>query len=92
MVMQTRFVVVPALPEHRECLPRRVGFPQALGKGYDLYDTFDKLRLTLNFATRAEADYACACRNGLCSVGEESCEGSGGVLRGAEGLGRTLPP
>ncbi len=56
--MQTRFVVVPALPEHRECLPRRVGFPQALGKGYDLYDTFDKLRLTLNFATRAEADYA----------------------------------
>ncbi|WP_050437212.1 MULTISPECIES: hypothetical protein [unclassified Pseudomonas] len=72
MVMQTRFVVVPALPPEKDYLPRRAGFPNTLGKGYDLYDTLDKLRLTLNFATRAEADYACACRNGAFGANEES--------------------
>jgi len=75
MVMQTRFVVVPALPPEKDYLPRRAGFANALGKGYDLYDTLDKLRLTLNFATRAEADYACACRNGLLSTSDENASG-----------------
>ncbi|MFJ4354443.1 hypothetical protein ACIPZ5_26560 [Pseudomonas sp. NPDC089428] len=75
MVMQTRFVVVPALPPEKDYLPRRAGFPNALGKGYDLYDTLDKLRLTLNFATRAEADYACACRNGVLCTSEENARG-----------------
>ncbi|MFZ5936906.1 hypothetical protein BGP84_15440 [Pseudomonas putida] len=75
MVMQTRFVVVPALPQEKECLPRLAGFPKALGNGYDLYDTIDKLRLVLNFSTRAEADYACACRNGLLGEREDSASG-----------------
>lgn len=70
--MQTRYVVVPALPLEKEYLPRQAGFPNALGKGYDLYDTLDKLRLPLNFATRAEADYACSCRNGLLSASDEN--------------------
>ncbi|MFJ4445198.1 hypothetical protein ACIPZ8_24325 [Pseudomonas sp. NPDC089422] len=79
MVMQTRFVVVPALPQEKECLPRLAGFPKALGNGYDLYDTIDKLRLVLNFSTRAEADYACACRNGLCEAADEhAIEGNTG--------------
>ncbi|MEN5303593.1 hypothetical protein [Pseudomonas sp. TWI628] len=79
MVMQTRFVVVPALPLEKEYLPRCAGFPKALGKGYDLYDTLDKLRLTLNFPTRAEADYACACRNGLLGPSDEdACGGRSG--------------
>ena len=77
--MQTRFVVVPALPLEKEYLPRSAGFPKALGKGYDLYDTQDKLRLTLNFPTRAEADYACACRNGLPGASEDdTCGGLSG--------------
>jgi hypothetical protein len=79
MVMQTRFVVVPALPLEKEYLPRCAAFPKALGKGYDLYDTIDKLRLTLNFPTRAEADYACACRNGLQDArDEDACGGLSG--------------
>ncbi|WP_313431839.1 hypothetical protein [Pseudomonas sp.] len=79
MVMQTRFVVVPALPLEKEYLPRGAGFPTSLGRGYDLYDTRDKLRLTLNFPTRAEADYACSCRNGLLSApDEDACGGHSG--------------
>ncbi|MDZ3992944.1 hypothetical protein PspTeo4_21608 [Pseudomonas sp. Teo4] len=61
--MQTRFVVVPAVPVEKELSPRRNGFPTALGVGYDLYDTHDKARLIFNFPTRAEADYECAARN-----------------------------
>ncbi len=61
--MQTRFVVVPAVPINREVYPRRLGFPAALGEGYDLYDTQEKVRLSLNFATRAQAEFECACRN-----------------------------
>ncbi|MBK5007161.1 MULTISPECIES: hypothetical protein [unclassified Pseudomonas] len=62
--MQTRFVVVPAVPLIREIHPRRIGFPSALGEGYDLYDTQDKIRLSLNLPTRAQAEYECTCRNG----------------------------
>lgn len=40
--MQTRFVVVPAVPVKREVYPRRLGFPAALGEGYDLYDTQER--------------------------------------------------
>ncbi len=77
--MQTRFVVVPALPPEKEYLQRCAGFPKVLGKGYDLYDTLDKLRLTLNFPTRAEADHACACRNGLRDTSDEdACGGLSG--------------
>ncbi len=61
--MQTRFVVVPAVPINREVYPRRLGFPAALGEGYDLYDTQEKMRLSLNFSTRAQAEFECACRN-----------------------------
>ncbi|MGO3982920.1 hypothetical protein ABI582_00890 [Pseudomonas sp. SAS7] len=63
MIMQTRFVVVPAVPINREVYPRRLGFPAALGEGYDLYDTQEKMRLSLNFSTRAQAEFECACRN-----------------------------
>ncbi|WP_043195943.1 hypothetical protein [Pseudomonas putida] len=61
--MQTRFVVVPAVPVKREVYPRRLGFPAALGEGYDLYDTQEKMRLSLNFSTRAQAEFECAYRN-----------------------------
>ncbi|MFK3819726.1 hypothetical protein ACI2KG_24570 [Pseudomonas sp. NPDC089407] len=63
MIMQTRFVVVPAVPMQKEVYPRRLGFPAALGEGYDLYDTHDKVRLSLNFSTRAQAEFECVCRN-----------------------------
>ncbi|MFK0033757.1 hypothetical protein [Pseudomonas monteilii] len=75
MVMQTRFVVIPAVPQEREQLPRRIGVPAATGAGYDLYDTHGKTRLALNYTTRAEAEYDCASRNsqegasGACLVG-----------------------
>lgn len=61
--MQTRFVVVPAVPLEKEVFPRRLGFPSALGDGYDLYDTQDKIRLSFSYPTRAEAEYQCAYRN-----------------------------
>ncbi|MFP3446410.1 MULTISPECIES: hypothetical protein [unclassified Pseudomonas] len=70
MIMQTRFVVVPAVPINREVYPRRLGFPAALGEGYDLYDTQEKMRLSLNFSTRAQAEFECACRN----LGQEGDE------------------
>ena len=61
--MQTRFVVVPAVPLEKELFPRRIGFPGGLGVGFDLYDTWDKVRVNLNFPTRAEAEYECTLRN-----------------------------
>lgn len=61
--MQTRFVVVPAVPLEKELFPRRIGFPSSLAPGFDLYDTRDKLRLNFTFPTRAEAEYECALRN-----------------------------
>ncbi|MEN4825687.1 hypothetical protein ABEH27_04125 [Pseudomonas sp. P39-UII1] len=63
MIMQTRFVVIPALPLQKELFPRRIGVPAALAAGYDLYDTHCKMRLCLGYPTRAEADYQCMCRN-----------------------------
>ena len=75
--MQTRFVVVPAVPPKKEAYPRRLGFPAALAEGYDLYDTQDKMRLSLNFPTRAAAEFECLCRN----RGPETDEG------GIAGLG-----
>ncbi|MFK3773013.1 hypothetical protein [Pseudomonas sp. NPDC089406] len=70
MVMQTRFVVIPAMPE-KEQFPRRIGVPAVLGIGYDLYDIHGKTRLVLNYPTRAEAEYACASRNN-----QEGAEGN----------------
>lgn len=61
--MQTRFVVVPAVPLKKEVYPRMLGFPALLGEGYDLYDTQEKMRLPLNYPTRAEAEFVCASRN-----------------------------
>ncbi|MCE0882875.1 MULTISPECIES: hypothetical protein [Pseudomonas putida group] len=61
--MQTRFVVIPAMPQEKEQFPRRIGVPAVLGAGYDLYDTHGKTRLVLNYPTQAEAEYACASRN-----------------------------
>ncbi|MFK0096306.1 hypothetical protein [Pseudomonas sp. NPDC090592] len=76
MLMQTRFVVIPAMPQEREQLPRRIGVPAALGAGYALYDTHGKTRLALNYPTWTEAEYGCASRNsqedasGACLVGQ----------------------
>jgi len=75
--MQTRFVVVPAVPLQKELLPRRFGFPAALGEGYDLYDTLEKVRLSINFPTRAAAEYECASRNGCCDTGGADIAGNG---------------
>ncbi|NIF28900.1 hypothetical protein F3J44_21280 [Pantoea sp. Tr-811] len=75
MVMQTRFVVIPAMPLEKEQFPRRFGVSAAVGTGYDLYDTHGKTRLALNYPSRAEAEYDCASRNsqeaahGICQVG-----------------------
>lgn len=75
--MQTRFVVIPAVPQEKEQFPRRIGVPAALGAGYDLYDTYCKIRLSLSYPTRAEADYDCAFRN------SQGCaQGSGSVGHG----------
>ncbi|MBH3371861.1 hypothetical protein AAH995_20690 [Pseudomonas putida] len=63
MIMQTRFVVVPAVPREKELFPRRTGFPAALSNGYDLYDTQEKIRLSFNFSSRAEAEHECEYRN-----------------------------
>ncbi|ERL00721.1 hypothetical protein NJH54_02440 [Pseudomonas asiatica] len=77
MIMQTRFVVVPAVPVEKEIFPRRTGLPTALGAGYDLYDTHQKTRLTCNFSTRAEADYECSCRNNQQAASGASYAGHG---------------
>ncbi|MFG0753282.1 hypothetical protein ACF8O8_10735 [Pseudomonas sp. TYF_14] len=77
MIMQTRFVVVPAVPLKKEAYPRRLGFPAALGEGYDLYDTQDKMRLSLNFSTRAQAEFECACRNRCADGGDTGLAGIG---------------
>ncbi|MDH0645205.1 hypothetical protein N5D48_00265 [Pseudomonas sp. GD03858] len=60
--MSARFVVIPALPLKSERFDR-YGRGSAVGIGYDLYDTQNKLRLVLSFSTRAEAEVECACRN-----------------------------
>ncbi|WP_082120445.1 hypothetical protein [Pseudomonas sp. CCOS 191] len=60
--MSARFVVIPALPLKGETFARH-GRGSAVGVGYDLYDTQNKLRLVLSFSTRAEAELECACRN-----------------------------
>ncbi|WP_445672969.1 hypothetical protein [Pseudomonas inefficax] len=77
MIMQTRFAVVPAVPLRKEIYPRRLGFPAVLGEGYDLYDTQEKIRLSLNFSTRAEAEYECACRNRCRNADETDIAGNG---------------
>lgn len=61
--MQTRFVVIPAMPQEKEQFPRRIGVPTVLGAGYDLYDTHGKTRLVSNYPTQAEAEHACTSRS-----------------------------
>ncbi|MBK4997981.1 hypothetical protein IAE37_000257 [Pseudomonas sp. S31] len=75
--MQTRFVVVPAVPLEKELFPRRIGFPSGPGAGYDLYDTRDKVRVNLNVATRAEAECECTLRNAQQGVSGSSRMGHG---------------
>lgn len=75
--MQTRFVVVPAVPLQKEVYPRRLGFPAALGEGYDLYDTLEKVRLSVNFPTRAQAEFECACRNRCRGADDAGIAGNG---------------
>ncbi|MGE8059508.1 hypothetical protein [Pseudomonas sp. NPDC089547] len=77
MVMQTRFVVVPAVPQEKEQFPRRIGVPAAIGAGYDLYDTHGKTRLALNYPTRAEAEFDCASRNTQEGAGDACLVGQG---------------
>ncbi|MBC3483449.1 hypothetical protein [Pseudomonas sp. SWRI77] len=77
MIMHRRFVVVPAVPRQQEILPRRIAFPSALGEGYDLYDTQDKIRLSLSFPTRAEAEFECATRNTYDDANDVNFAGSG---------------
>ncbi|WP_087500860.1 hypothetical protein [Pseudomonas sp. SID14000] len=77
MIMQTRFVVVPAVPLKKEIYPRSLGFPVTLGEGYDLYDTQEKLRLTLNYPTRAEAEFVCASRNSCRDADAADIAGNG---------------
>ncbi|MNN11905.1 hypothetical protein D3C81_1248800 [compost metagenome] len=75
--MQTRFFVVPAVPLKKEIYPRCLGFPAALGEGYDLYDTQEKMRLPLNYPTRAEAEFVCASRNRCRDADEADIAGNG---------------
>lgn len=75
--MQTRFVVVPAVPLKKEIYPRNLGFPAALAAGYDLYDTQEKLRLSLHYPTRAEAEFQCASRNSCRNADEAGIAGMG---------------
>lgn len=75
--MQTRFVVIPAVPLKKEIYPRPLGFPAEWVAGYDIYDTQEKLRLSLNFPTRAEAEYQCASRNNCGDAGEAGMAGNG---------------
>jgi hypothetical protein len=77
MIMQTRFVVVPAVPLKKETFPRRHGFASVLGDGYDLYDTQEKIRLVVNFSTRAEAEYECSLRNHCLDMPEAGMAGAG---------------
>ncbi len=72
-----RFVVIPAVPTDKETFPRRLGFPSALGEGYDLYDTHDKIRLTMGFPTRAEAEFECCMRNDLHQADKQNLARSG---------------
>ena len=75
--MQARYVVIPAFPQEKERFPRRVGVACEVGAGYDLYDNHDKIRLSLNLPSRAEADYVCSIRNSQDGAGGSQWVGHG---------------
>ncbi|MFJ4346614.1 hypothetical protein [Pseudomonas sp. NPDC089401] len=65
MIMQPRFVVVPAVPVEKDLIPRREPLLSRLvADGFDLYDTQAKMRLCQGFLTRREAEAECVRLNG----------------------------
>lgn len=58
--MQTRFVIVPAVPIEKESFRSGSRFYAAtVSDGFDIYDNQEKLRLKKNYATRELAEVEC---------------------------------
>lgn len=62
--MASRFVAVPAIPTETGSTRNGVRFySSTVSSGFDIYDNKHKCRLSLSFATRAEAEKACELKN-----------------------------
>ncbi|HAB03926.1 MAG TPA: hypothetical protein DCE25_13815 [Pseudomonas sp.] len=57
--MQTRFVIVPAVPIEKDCFkPIARSYAAAVTAGFDIYDNLEKLRLKPSYSTRSLAEAA----------------------------------
>ncbi|MFV3383277.1 hypothetical protein [Pseudomonas sp. NY15354] len=62
--MQSRFVIVPAIPKDQDSF--RVGvrfYATTVSDGFDIYDNQDKIRIKRGFSSRAAAEQECARMN-----------------------------
>lgn len=70
--MQTRFVIVPAVPIEKEAFQSGARFYAATASGgFDIYDNQEKLRLKPSYATKALAEAARAKLNSECRNPDE---------------------
>ncbi|WP_060477019.1 hypothetical protein [Pseudomonas monteilii] len=70
--MQSRFVIVPAVPMEKPLpQPGSRSFVDTVFSGYDIYDNQEKLRLTPSYATKSLAEAARSELAGQCSKPDE---------------------
>ncbi len=70
--MQSRFVIVPAVPVEKDHFQSGTRFyANTVSGGFDIYDNQEKLRLKPSYPTRALADAACAKMNSECRNPDE---------------------
>ena len=70
--MQTRFVIVPAVPIEKETFQSGSRFYAAtVSGGFDIYDNQEKLRLKPSYATKSLAEAARAKLNSECRNPDE---------------------
>jgi hypothetical protein len=70
--MQTRFVIVPAVPLERESF--QIGsryYSATVSGGFDIYDNQEKTRLRPSYATRSQAESARVKLNSECRNPDE---------------------
>lgn len=70
--MQSRFVIVPAVPIEKETLKNGAHFfANTVSGGFDIYDNQEKMRLKPSYPAKALADAACAKMNSECRNPDE---------------------
>lgn len=73
--MQTRFVIVPAVPVEKESF--RIGtryYAATVCGGFDIYDNHGKERLKPSYPSKAEAEQHCLRMNAEASAAEDGVE------------------